>query len=352
LDNGSDEWLALDRRLEPDHLARTIARAVSRLDLGCLWQLDAGFGSPAYPPHLLLAAVLFETQRGHHRPAQWHRHAKESGPLRWLLRGFVPSRACWYPFRDRLGCALLGLAQQAVRQAIAEGFTGARRAALDGTLLAANASRHRLLNQAALTQRCRQRRQAVAADEAAAPAPAAAAAPRWLAATARRRRRQAERYDEALDEMARRHGRNRQKRASKRTAAERIVIAPADPEAAVGRDKEWLFRPLYNAQLLRDLDAPLILGFLVVAQPNDAGLLGPVLRQANEGLGVVIEAAVAEPATRAGRTWPRPTGGGRPCTRRGRPTTSPAPTRANTTARSSSRGCPKSKPTSARRGSG
>jgi hypothetical protein len=60
--------------------------------------------------------------------------------------------------------------------------------------------------------------------------------------------------------MARRQARNRQKRASKRTAAERLVLAPADPEAAVSRDKEKVFRPLYNVQLLDDLDSPLILG--------------------------------------------------------------------------------------------
>src|SRR5205807_1996813 len=112
-------------RLEPEHLARVVNRALGRLDFAPLWAAYAGFGSPAYPPDRLLAAVLFETQRGHRRPAQWYRHAKECGPLRWLLRGFVPSRRCWYQFRDRLGPALLGLAQQVVRQAIAEGFTTA-----------------------------------------------------------------------------------------------------------------------------------------------------------------------------------------------------------------------------------
>jgi transposase len=317
----SAQWQTLEDSLEPDHLARIIARVVNRLDLSDLWTLYAGFGSPAYPPHLLLAAMLFEIQRGHHSPAQWYRHAKESLPLRWLLRGLVPSRACWYQFRDRLGPALLALVHQAVRQAIAEGFTPARRAALDGTLLAANASRHKLLNEKVLAQRCQQLQQAVAADKAvgpavapadpagelptAAPTPppqtmaadkasAAAAPPRWLAATPRGRRWQAERYSKAKDEMSRRQDRNRQKRASQRTAAERIVIAPADPEAALGRDKEKVFRPLYNAQVLDDLDSPLILSWLTVAQPNDAGLIGSVLRQANTGLGVTIEAVAAD----------------------------------------------------------
>jgi transposase len=291
LEAWTDEWRALDARLEPDHLARLINRALSRLDLSPLWAAYAGFGSTAYPPDRLLAAVLFETQRGHPRPAQWHRHAKESDPLRWLLRGFVPSRRCWYQFRDRVGPELLGLVHQAVRQAIDEGLTPANRAALDGTLVAANASRHKLLKESVLTQRCQKLSDAVAADERGVPLEEP---PRWLAATVRGRRRQAARYHKASDEMARRQQRNRQKRASKRTAAERIVIAPWDAEAALGRDKEKVFRPLYNVQLLDDLDSPLILGWLVAAQPNDAGLMGPVLRQAKEGLGVTIKTAVAD----------------------------------------------------------
>ena len=58
-------------------------------------------------PHLLSAVVLFETRRGHHCPAQWHRHADESIPVRWLLRGPTPSRARWYQSRDRLGPEML-----------------------------------------------------------------------------------------------------------------------------------------------------------------------------------------------------------------------------------------------------
>jgi transposase len=316
LQPSSQEWQVLEASLEPDHLARVIARTLCQLDLSGLWQLYAGFGSPAYPPQLLLAAVLFEMHRGHHAPAQWFVHAKESLPLRWLLRGFVPSRSCWYQFRDRVGPQLLALVQQAVAVAIAEGLTRARRAALDGTLLAANASRHKLLNAAILTQRCQLLQQALTADEqaprAAAQQPAsdpltlaaalppqpvataeAAAAlpasPRWLAPTLRGRQQQAKRYAKAKEEMTRRQQRNQHKRASKRTAAERIVIAPADPEAALGRDKEKVFRPLYNVQLLDDLDSPLLLGWLTVAQPNDAGLLGPVLRQVKTGLGLTLE---------------------------------------------------------------
>jgi transposase len=339
LEHDSAEWITIDRRLEPNHLARRIARAVNQLPLSffsLLWSLYAGFGSPAYPPHRLLAAVLFEIQRGHRSPAQWYCHATESDPVRWLLFGFTPSRGCWYQFRDRLGPRMLALVQEVVKQAIAEGFTPAHRTAIDGTLVAANASRHKLLNETSLAQRCQVLQQAVAADLAneqatgqppaevdppngqpasllrvltdprteqtpalsgaavAQPSASLAALPRWLAPTVRGRRQQQERYDRARKEMERRQNRNRQKRPCKQTAAERIVISVSDPEAAVGRDKEKVFRPLYNVQLLDDLDSPLILSYQVVAQPNDAGLLGGLLRQARDGLSRTVDVALTD----------------------------------------------------------
>ena len=107
-------------------------------------------------------------------------------------------------------------------------------------------------------------------------------------------RQQAKRYAKASEEMARRQNLNSQKRASKRTPKENLRISAGDPEAALGRDKEKVFRPSYDVQLLDDLDSPLILGWQVVAQPNDAGLLGGVLRQAKAGLGVSVKEVVAD----------------------------------------------------------
>ena len=53
-----------------------------------------------------------------------------------------------------------------------------------------------------------------------------------------------------------------------------LVICPSEPEAVLGRDKCKVFRPLYNVQLARDLESPLILGFAVLPQTHDAGCLG------------------------------------------------------------------------------
>jgi transposase len=291
------ERLALEELLGPDHLARRIEAAVARLDLRDLFASYAGTGSQAYRPDLLLRAVLFQAQRGQHRPASWHRDAAECGPLRWLLRGCRPSRSCWYAFRDRLAPLLPTLHQQPLAQAIAQGLTPAARGAADGTLVAANASRHRLVNEATLEQRLQQLTAVLAAPPVAAPGPAAAPpppVPGWVAKSPAGRRAQLRRLRQAQQQLARRQARNRAKRPSKQTAPARLVIAPADPEAALGLDKEKVFRPLYNVQVVDDLDSPLVLGYAVFAQPNDAGLLGAVLAGVQAAVGGRLRELLAD----------------------------------------------------------
>jgi len=282
----------LGRRLGPDHLARRIDRAVNRLDLTALRRRYRGVGADAYRPGLLLKAVLYEVRRGRPRPAQWHRDARESGPVRWLSRGSEPSRSCWYAFRDRLAPHLEDLNRQVLAIALERGLTAARRGALDGTPVAADASRRRLLDQAKLHERC------AALDRAA--GGAGAARPRWMAPTAEGRRRQRHRLRRAHERMGELQGRNAGKRASKRVAPGRVVVSPSDPEAAVGRDKEGVYRPLYNVQVVDDLDSALVLAYGVFAQPNDAGLLGPMARRLREVFGCPVGVLLADSAYAGG----------------------------------------------------
>jgi transposase len=320
------DHLALGELLPADHLARRIEATVATLDLAPLYAAYAGTGSPPYDPALLLRAVLFATERGQHSPAAWHRAAAESGPVRWLLRGLRPARSCWYAFRDRLAPLLPALNAQPLHQAVAQGLTPATRGAGDGTIVAANASRYHLLNEARLQERVQQLAAApavpaaAAAPAAVAAAPTAAAAPAdpavaptdpaaaaesaarpaWMAKRPAGRARQQRRLAQAQQEMARRQARNGGKRPSKRTARDRLVVSPADPEAAVGLDKEKVFRPLYNVQLVDDLDSPFILGYGVFAQPNDAGLLGTLLGCTQAQVGHGLQAVLVDPAYAGG----------------------------------------------------
>jgi hypothetical protein len=132
------------------------------------------------------------------------------------------------------------------------------------------------------------------------PAYATVPRPGWMAPTPEGRRRQQERLGRTRERMDELQRRNAGKRSSKRKKRERVVVSPSDPEAALGRDKEGVFRPLYNVQVVDDLDSPLILAYDVLAQANDAGLLGPMLARLRQALGRPLRTLLADSAYAGG----------------------------------------------------
>ena len=183
----SEPWLELDAQLPPDHLAREIRGAMTPLDLTPLYLTYGRQGKAAHPPDLMLAMVLFEQRRGQRKPSQWYRDTQENVALWWLGFGIQPSRSCWYEFRDRLGGCLDTLNTTVLHQAVAEELTTAKRGALDGSAVAANASRRRLLNEEQLAKRLEQLG-AVAEDEAR--GEESGELPGWMGTTPTGRRRQ------------------------------------------------------------------------------------------------------------------------------------------------------------------
>jgi hypothetical protein len=81
----------------------------------------------------------------------------------------------------------------------------------------------------------------------------------------------------------------KRQRKAKRRSAEQIKICPSEPEAALGKDKLKVFRPLYNTQIVQDLDSPFVLGYGVYASVTDAGLLPPMLERTVELTGRGLE---------------------------------------------------------------
>jgi transposase len=285
------ERIAIDDTLPVDHLARVIDEAVDQLDLTRLFASYAGVGSRAHRPDLMLKIVLYEIQTGHHSPAQWARDAGDRRCLLWLGLGIVPSRNRWYDFRDRLGPLLLSLNRQVLEWAVARGLTTASKGSLDGTIIAANASRHRLLNLARLQRRLAELDRIIAADKTRQdPGPI----PAWMARLPATRRRQRHRFAEARRALLKEHARNARRPRDKQQEPEKIVISTGDCQAALGRDKEKVFRPLYNLQIVQDLESPLVLGYEAFAQATDAGTLMPLRRRAHELTGVWLVRLLAD----------------------------------------------------------
>jgi transposase len=347
-------WLDLDRQLPPDHLARRVRFLVEQLDLDSLLETYSGVGGPIHPPDLLLAFVLFETQSGRLSPAQWFTDSRDSIPARWLLRGLRPTRSVFYRFRDHLPAGLVDdLNRSVLLRAQAEGHTTAENGSLDGTYTAAYGSRHRLLTRNALAHRLHVLNDAIEAANAgdadsrvascpveqskaamAAPASPTAAAtrlsgaaigpvpspdqaaaasqttarsegqlrtagrPYWMARTASGRWRQRDRYQRAQrilqtrlsDHEQRQQGKSQRRRKS----ADKVVICPTDPEAVMGKDKRKVFRPLFNTQILQDVDSAFVLGYQVYAQVSDSGLLPPMLERTQQLTGRKVKTVRAD----------------------------------------------------------
>src|SRR4051794_35987951 len=204
-DRQSPQWLQIEADLPADHLARAIDEAVDQLDLTTLFASYLGVGSKAHRPDLMLKIALYEIQTGHHSPAQWARDARDRRCLQWLGLGIAPARNRWYAFRDRVGPWLDGYHRQILQRAVAQGLTTARQGSLDGTSVAANASRHRLINLERLQRRLEWLGRVIAADR---DGRDTGPLPAWMARRPATRRRQRRRFREALEELLKEHTRN------------------------------------------------------------------------------------------------------------------------------------------------
>lgn len=287
----SAEWLQIDKELEEDHLARIIDRGVAHLDLTPLLQSYSGHGSKPQLPELMVKIVLFEIQRGRRSPAQWFLDVKENIALKWLGMGIRIARSVWYHFAFRIHRFLDSWNQQILQLAQELGHTSAKRGSLDGTIVEAHASRHRLLNQGQMVHRRELLAAATQADQQGA---TLTEQPGWLAKTPQTRLRQQSQYERAQRLLAERLAENRQRIPSQRQEEKNIRISVVDPEAALGKDKFKVFRPLYNVQHVRDLDSPYILAYGVFARSSDSGTLVPMMERTKQMTGHGLEKLLAD----------------------------------------------------------
>lgn len=287
----SDEWQILDQQVPVDHPAREVVEAMRQLNLMSLFALYRGAGIPPTRPDLMLTIVLIEMRLGRPRPSQWFRDAKENIIIQWAGFGIRPSRTAWYDFADRIAPLLEQWNSAVLQLARQRGVTQAERMSLDGTSVAANASRHRLVNETTVEQRLAELESACQADAVSQPPPKV---PTWMAKHPETRGEQRRRYQHARERLNELHAVNNQQNPKRRRKPEKIVVSASDPEAALGRDKYNVFRPLYNVQLVRDLDSQLCLGYQVFAQPTDAGTFGPMLERVANWTGVKPKAVLVD----------------------------------------------------------
>jgi transposase len=290
---------------------RRIARLTDEdLNLDCLFGTYAGRGSKPHRPDLLLKLAIYEHSLGRPQPVQWMKDLEENKAVQWLVYGMRPSQTTLYEFRDRVQPLLQDLNRQVIRTAIDQGHTDGSRGALDGTTVAANATRHRMVNLDTVAKRLeildREIREAeraqepTSAIESTAPevlpspsAPMAEASPPlpiptpegpskpavWKAKTTRGKRRQRDRCRRAKKVLEARHAANAHRRKDKRKQDAKIRVALGDPMAPFGLDKLKTFRPLYNIQTMSDVETDLVLAYRTTRTTADSGQLLPMIGQ-------------------------------------------------------------------------
>jgi transposase len=338
----SPEWLAIDHSLDEDHLVRKIARLVDgELDLGLIFSSYAGRGSLPHRPDLLLKMVLYEHQIGRPRPTQWLSDLEENKAVEWLTFGIKASRSVLYEFRDRVQPFLGRLNQQVIRTAIGEKHTDASEASLDGTFVAANASRHRLLSLETVEERLEQLDREIAEIEAAEvvkqqPQVAAitgadrvieagvdeailarpkneldqqspatqdpSAQPRatkdpprsFMGKTKRGLKRQRAQYRKAQEILKERNRINARRRRDKRKKSNQVRVAIGDPTAPFGRDKMKVYRPLYNVQTMTGVETDFVFAYSVTPTLSDSGHLVPMIDQMTAATGQPLKVVLAD----------------------------------------------------------
>lgn len=270
---------------------RLLDRFIDELDRTILEDCYRGVGSEAYDPIAMLKLAVYACLENHGSPAKWARFAADSVSARWLVRGLRPSRACCYRFRDRLGAVIQDLVPQVVQLAIDEGLVDPQIGVLDGTVIRAASSRHRVLNRKTLERHLEILDAAIRNDEQGIPLENP---PKWLARTPGGRVKQQQRHQQAATVLTQREHENSQRSKSKQLSERNLQVSVSEPEVILGRDKEKVFGPIYTSQFIVEPSSLLVLSFDVFCQATDAGALPAMAEQAQRDLGHSLKTIVAD----------------------------------------------------------
>ncbi len=259
---------------------------MNKLDRSVVDALYDGRGDQPFDPIPLLKVVLYEYLVGEQSPARWVLHARDNDPVKWLARGYVPSRTAWYNFRNRASKYIEQLHNQIVQRAIDAEIVDATTGIQDGTSTAACASRHRMINRPTLDKRIEQLDAAIAGTS-------TEELPKWIPPTESGKDELRQRMEVASQVLNQRIQANAKKPSGKRKDPNKIVVSTSDPEAPLGRDKMKVYRPLYTVQWMVTTTC-FILSYLCEASATDAGTLAPMVDKTKTIVGDRLKNVVAD----------------------------------------------------------
>lgn len=297
LEENSQQWNLLKERVENDPHLQAVRLTISCIDLKVMRDAYRGTGSIPYPPDWMLAIALFMILRGEPSPSSWFKAAKESDACKFLGHGITPSCSTWYNFRDRAAQFIAEVHAQTIRKAIQRKTIEPTQGCLDGTMVAACASRHTVLRVQQVSKRLNIIKRAIATKDdkkQVASSKPLNHYPRWLGKTASGRKKQLLRYRLAKRRLLDEIQANRKLPKSIQRDEERIALSPADLDAVIGKDKKNVTRPIYNVQYMCDLHSDVIVSYGLFRKKNDTGTLVPMIKATRKIVGDCFAAVHAD----------------------------------------------------------
>ena len=143
-----EEWLP------EGHLARFVREVAATLDLTAIestYQEERG--NPPYHPLLMVTLLLYAYSTGTYSSRRMAAKLVDDVAYRFLAAGNTPDFRTLSDFRKTHGDALKGLFVQVLKLCAAAGLVKLGRVAVDGTKIKANASKHKAMSYARMSER-------------------------------------------------------------------------------------------------------------------------------------------------------------------------------------------------------
>jgi transposase len=143
-----EEWLPAG------HLARFVREVVCELDLRAIEDAYVeGPGQPPYHPRLMVTLLLYAYSTGTYSSRRMAAKLVDDVAYRFLAAGNAPDFRTLSDFRKTHGSALNGLFVQVLKLCAEAGLVKLGRVAVDGTKVKANASKHKAMSYARMSER-------------------------------------------------------------------------------------------------------------------------------------------------------------------------------------------------------
>jgi transposase len=258
--------------LEPDHPARALWELVEGLDLSLFYKdikaVEGAPGQDAYDPHLLICLWIYAYSEGVSAAREVARCSEYHPAYQWLTGMKSVNYHSLSTFRVQYKEALDKLFAQVLAVMQSQGLVELQRVTQDGTKIQAAASRRSLHREKTLQKHLEEAQQRVKELEEQAQQEDRGQNARQRAAQERAAREKLERMQAALEQLA-----QVQKEQAGQTRPEECRGSESEAEARKMKHSDGSFSPSYNAQLVADAKADLIVAAQLTQACNDQGLL-------------------------------------------------------------------------------